>query len=371
MVMFLFVIAYLGDQTDEAPWAGGPSWQAVGTVLAAGAILAEVIVAIALTTGGLAHARGAHRALVRLARVDRPALPDRPPDRVRGHLDRAARRRGRRGRARLARASQLEERCTGLTSAGTSCSRRCSSSTGALGVLVRRSPLIILLSVEIMLNGANLALIAFARHFGPRGRAGVRDRGDGDRRVRGGRRARPDRRDGPPQRRARRRQAADAAGSDERRRLDLPAAAARRRRSRSPLAGDADLAPRRRLPLDRDDDGVVRGRRRRASSTMLGKSPDERAHTTTSWTWLSAGRYHFGLTLLTDQLSRDDDADRRRRRLADRRLLGRLHGRRGRGAPLLRLHVAVRLLDAAARAGRATCCCCSPAGAWSGSRATC
>jgi NADH-quinone oxidoreductase subunit K len=38
--------------------------------------------------------------------------------------------------------------------------------TGALGVLLRRSPLIILLSVEIMLNGANLALIAFARHFG-------------------------------------------------------------------------------------------------------------------------------------------------------------------------------------------------------------
>ena len=38
--------------------------------------------------------------------------------------------------------------------------------TGALGVLVRRSPLIILLSVEIMLNGSNLALIAFARRFG-------------------------------------------------------------------------------------------------------------------------------------------------------------------------------------------------------------
>jgi NADH-quinone oxidoreductase subunit K len=37
--------------------------------------------------------------------------------------------------------------------------------TGALGVLVRRSPLIILLSVEIMLNGANLALIAFSRQF--------------------------------------------------------------------------------------------------------------------------------------------------------------------------------------------------------------
>ena len=52
MVMFLFVIAYLGDRIDEAPWAGGPSWQAVGTVLAAGAILVEVIVAIGLTTGG-------------------------------------------------------------------------------------------------------------------------------------------------------------------------------------------------------------------------------------------------------------------------------------------------------------------------------
>ena len=38
--------------------------------------------------------------------------------------------------------------------------------TGALGVLIRRSPLIILLSVEIMLNGANLALIAFARQLG-------------------------------------------------------------------------------------------------------------------------------------------------------------------------------------------------------------
>jgi NADH-quinone oxidoreductase subunit K len=37
--------------------------------------------------------------------------------------------------------------------------------TGALGVLIRRNPLIVLLSLEIMLNGANLALIAFSRHF--------------------------------------------------------------------------------------------------------------------------------------------------------------------------------------------------------------
>jgi NADH-quinone oxidoreductase subunit J len=51
MVMFLFVIAYLGDRTDESPWSGGPSWQVVGAVLAGGAILAEIIVVVALTAG--------------------------------------------------------------------------------------------------------------------------------------------------------------------------------------------------------------------------------------------------------------------------------------------------------------------------------
>ena len=38
--------------------------------------------------------------------------------------------------------------------------------TGALGVLIRRSPLIVLLSLELMLNAANLALIAFSRRAG-------------------------------------------------------------------------------------------------------------------------------------------------------------------------------------------------------------
>jgi len=38
--------------------------------------------------------------------------------------------------------------------------------TGALGVLIRRSPLIVLLSLEIMLNGGNLALISFSRQQG-------------------------------------------------------------------------------------------------------------------------------------------------------------------------------------------------------------
>ncbi len=53
MVMFLFVIAYLGDRTEESPWSGGPSWQAVGAVAAGGALLAEVVVVVGLTAGDL------------------------------------------------------------------------------------------------------------------------------------------------------------------------------------------------------------------------------------------------------------------------------------------------------------------------------
>ena len=37
---------------------------------------------------------------------------------------------------------------------------------GLAGVLLRRSPLTVLLSLEIMLNSANLALVAFSRHVG-------------------------------------------------------------------------------------------------------------------------------------------------------------------------------------------------------------
>ena len=37
---------------------------------------------------------------------------------------------------------------------------------GAAGVLTRRSPLVVLLCLELMLNAGNLALIAFARMHG-------------------------------------------------------------------------------------------------------------------------------------------------------------------------------------------------------------
>jgi NADH-quinone oxidoreductase subunit K len=36
---------------------------------------------------------------------------------------------------------------------------------GALGVLIRRNPLIIFMSVELMLNAANLVMVAFTRVY--------------------------------------------------------------------------------------------------------------------------------------------------------------------------------------------------------------
>jgi NADH-quinone oxidoreductase subunit K len=38
-------------------------------------------------------------------------------------------------------------------------------SIGAVGVLVRRNPLVMFMSVELMLNAANLAFVAFSRYL--------------------------------------------------------------------------------------------------------------------------------------------------------------------------------------------------------------
>ena len=77
MVMFLFVIAYLGDRTDESPWSGGPSWQIVGAILAGGAILAEVCVVVGMKAGGflskephIARSFGSPQAIGRLFLTD-------------------------------------------------------------------------------------------------------------------------------------------------------------------------------------------------------------------------------------------------------------------------------------------------------------
>jgi NADH-quinone oxidoreductase subunit J len=55
MVMFLFVIGYLGGHAD-VPWAGAPSWQTLGAVGASAALFVEVVVVIGLKTSGrLSH----------------------------------------------------------------------------------------------------------------------------------------------------------------------------------------------------------------------------------------------------------------------------------------------------------------------------
>lgn len=56
MVMFLFVIAYVGWDLDIA-WTGGPSWQTLGGVVAAAALLAELLVVVVLgAANDLKHA---------------------------------------------------------------------------------------------------------------------------------------------------------------------------------------------------------------------------------------------------------------------------------------------------------------------------
>jgi NADH:ubiquinone oxidoreductase subunit 6 (subunit J) len=50
MVMFLFVIAYLGDRT-AGPLEGGPSWISMAALVAAAALLVEIVVVIGLTAG--------------------------------------------------------------------------------------------------------------------------------------------------------------------------------------------------------------------------------------------------------------------------------------------------------------------------------
>ena len=51
MVMFLFVIAYLGGRAD-APWAGGPRWLQLGAVIAGAVLLVEVLVALLTKASG-------------------------------------------------------------------------------------------------------------------------------------------------------------------------------------------------------------------------------------------------------------------------------------------------------------------------------
>ena len=55
MVMFLFVIAYLGERSAQGPFSGGPSWISLGAVAVAAALLVEIVLVLGLKAGdGLA-----------------------------------------------------------------------------------------------------------------------------------------------------------------------------------------------------------------------------------------------------------------------------------------------------------------------------
>jgi NADH-quinone oxidoreductase subunit J len=77
MVMFLFVIAYLGDRSDEGPLAGGPSWVSLGAVVAAAALLVEIVVVIGLKAGdGLADEASVDRSFGSPGEIGRLFLTD-------------------------------------------------------------------------------------------------------------------------------------------------------------------------------------------------------------------------------------------------------------------------------------------------------
>src|SRR4029079_11769378 len=105
---------------------------------------------------------------LRQPRRDRPAVPHRSPAGVRGDIDRVAGcsdRGSHPGRARAPHVRRGAAAVMGPSIAWYLSVAAFLFATGALGVLLRRNPLIVLLSLEIMLNGANLALIAFSRHY--------------------------------------------------------------------------------------------------------------------------------------------------------------------------------------------------------------
>ncbi len=242
MVMFLFVIAYLGDRADELADERGTAWQTWAAIVAGSAVLVEIVLAVAIQRPAAAPAivpRAVRLAAATIGELFLTDVPARASRRSRcccswraiagvvlgaRHLRRrAARRRARRRPTRELQA----ERSTGAASRAP-CTRAASrgartAMTPGVGVpgrqssasssasawsacCSRRSPLVILLLAR---DHAELR----QPRAGRRSRATCGDHdgqvfaliGDGRRRGRGRRRPRPDRRARAPRRAARRR----------------------------------------------------------------------------------------------------------------------------------------------------------------------
>ena len=201
MIMFLFVIAYLGGAADE-PSRDTPVWQLAAALIAGGALVAEVVLAITSHEfGGAPDVAGSFGSA---EAVSVPLFSTLPAG-IRGRIRRAAGRRRRRrragrappGAARAGRGGAVHRagQASGAGAADAGDGRRdhvpgapraaqggrrlmpvgveyyvgvsaILFGIGLYGVFIRRSPLIVLLSVELMLNSCNLALIAFSRQWG-------------------------------------------------------------------------------------------------------------------------------------------------------------------------------------------------------------
>ena len=75
MVMFLFVIAYLGGRAD-APWAGGPRWLQLSAVVTGAALLVEVVVALLWKSDTLGHSASVDSSFGSPAEIGRLFLTD-------------------------------------------------------------------------------------------------------------------------------------------------------------------------------------------------------------------------------------------------------------------------------------------------------
>ena len=199
MVLYVFVVGYVGGMEAglARPRRAGAARSV--SVLFAFALFVELTIALvgtgleALSTEGAPYEAGFGE-----PGDGRRAVPDRLPRGVRGRLAAAADRRRRRGHPRppplragrrardLGRRGDAHAADQGRGARGHDDRGRRPGEhlmaiiwylivsalifcIGAGGVLTRRNPLVILLCLELMLNAANLALVAFARAHGDMG----------------------------------------------------------------------------------------------------------------------------------------------------------------------------------------------------------
>ena len=171
-------------------------------------------------------------------------------------------------------------------------------------MISRRNPLVVLLCLELMLNAGNLALVAFSRMHGERGRPGVRADRDGDRRLRGRDRPRDHRRDVPqPAARSTSTRCRSCAGERHHVRLAGPRVPARR--DAGHLASAGACCPGR-LP------GWIASARDLRLSFLasigalleLQDRPRTSASSSTrAWTYAATGDFNVDLAILVDPLS--------------------------------------------------------------------